>query len=65
MSPFVRDGDLGIFYHLEKPRTGEVVLYKDSDGKVKPGRIAAVGDRKWIFQRRAVIQSTAIRLTRK
>ena len=49
MSPFVRDGDLGIFYQLEKPRTGEVVLYKDSDGKVKPGRIAAVGGQEVDF----------------
>ena len=41
MSPFVRDGDLGIFYHFETPRLNEIVLYKSKDGKLKVGRVVA------------------------
>ena len=41
MSPFLRDGDLGIFYHFEKPRLNEVILYRNSDGEIRTGRVVA------------------------
>lgn len=43
MSPFVRDGDLCIFYRLEQPYLNDVVLYEDPDGETKIGRIVATG----------------------
>lgn len=43
MSPFVRDGDLCIFLKLSEPTLGEVVLYRDSEGREHVGRITAIG----------------------
>lgn len=42
MFPFVKDGDLCIVYKLEEYTTGDVVAYRDDEGKVKIGRIVAV-----------------------
>lgn len=36
------DGDLCIFYQLEDCYSGDVVLYEDTGGQLKVGRIAAV-----------------------
>lgn len=43
MFPFVKDGDLCIIYKLDDYTTGDVVLYRNDEGKMKLGRIAAVG----------------------
>lgn len=43
MFPFVKDGDLCIVYKLDDYTTGDVVLYRDDDGKMRLGRIVAVG----------------------
>lgn len=43
MFPFVKDGDLCIVYKLEDYTTGDVVLYRNDEGKMKLGRIVAVG----------------------
>ena len=43
MFPFVKDGDLCIVYKLDDYTTGDVVLYRNHEGKMKFGRIAAVG----------------------
>lgn len=43
MFPFVKDGDLCIVYKLEEYTTGDVVAYRDDEGKTKIGRIVAVG----------------------
>ncbi len=43
MSPFVRDGDLCVFYKLDKVYLNEVVLYQDAKGELKIGRVTAVG----------------------
>lgn len=42
MFPFVKDGDLCIVYKLEEYTTGDVVAYKNKNGKTKIGRIVAV-----------------------
>ena len=42
MFPFVKDGDLCIVYKLEEYTTGDVVAYRDDEGKIKIGRIVAV-----------------------
>lgn len=41
MFPMVKDGDLVLFYRLGGYHIGDVVLYKDADGKQRVGRIAA------------------------
>lgn len=41
MSPFVRDGDLCIFYRLEDLYLNDVVLYEDATGDIHIGRIVA------------------------
>lgn len=43
MFPFVKDGDLCIVYKLDDYTTGDVVLYRNDEGKMKLGRITAVG----------------------
>ena len=43
MFPFVTDGDLCIVYKLDDYTTGDVVLYRNDEGKMKLGRIVAVG----------------------
>ncbi len=43
MFPFVKDGDLCIVYKLDDYTTGDVVLYRNDEGKMKLGRIVAVG----------------------
>lgn len=43
MFPFVKDGDLCIVYKLDDCTTGDVVLYRNDEGKMKLGRIVAVG----------------------
>lgn len=43
MSPYVRDGDLCIFYRLDQIYLNDVVLYEDEDGKKRVGRIIAFG----------------------
>lgn len=40
--PMIKNGDLCITFKLGKPARGDVIAYK-SDGKIKFGRIAAVG----------------------
>lgn len=42
MSPFFRDGDLGIFFRPGSPKTGEIILYRCGSGKLKAGRVAAI-----------------------
>ena len=42
MFPFVKDGDLCIVYKLDDYTTGDVVLYRNDEGKMKLGRIVAV-----------------------
>lgn len=42
MSPFIRDGDLCIFYRTEGIYLNEVVLYVGADGKNRLGRVVAV-----------------------
>lgn len=49
MSPFVRDGDLCIFLKPDPAVAGDVVLYLDSDGNRKVGRIVAVEGQKVDF----------------
>lgn len=41
MSPFVRDGDLCLFYRLGTLATRDVVLFRSPDGDLAVGRIAA------------------------
>lgn len=41
MFPAAQDGDLGIFYKLDPYSIGDVVLYEDSEGNRRVGRIAA------------------------
>ncbi len=41
MSPYVKDGDLCIFYKLEKIHINDVVLYETDNGETKVGRVAA------------------------
>lgn len=43
MFPFVKDGDLCIIYKLDDYTTGDVVLYRNDEGKMKLGRIVAIG----------------------
>lgn len=43
MSPFVRDGDLCIFYKLDDVSAGDIVVYHTEEGVKKVGRIVAVG----------------------
>lgn len=43
MFPFVKDGDLCIVYKLDDYTTGDVVLYRNDEGKMELGRIVAVG----------------------
>lgn len=43
MSPFVRDGDLCVFYCLENIYSNDVVLYEDENGKKHVGRVVASG----------------------
>ena len=43
MFPLVKDGDLCIVYKLDDYTTGDVVLYRNDEGKMKLGRIVAVG----------------------
>lgn len=43
MSPFVRDGDLGVFYKLEDYYLNDVILYDDDQGNRRVGRIVATG----------------------
>lgn len=43
MSPYVRDGDLCIFYRLDKIYLNDVVLYENKEGKKQVGRIIASG----------------------
>ena len=49
MFPFIKDGDLCIVYKLEEYTTGDVVAYKNKDGKVKLGRIVAVSGQEVNF----------------
>lgn len=41
MSPFFRDGDLGMFSKLEPYATGDIVMYRTDDGARHIGRIIA------------------------
>lgn len=41
MSPFVRDGDLCIFYRLEDIYLNDVVVYENTEGSLQVGRIVA------------------------
>lgn len=50
MSPFVRDGDLCVFYKLDKVYLNEVVLYHTENESLKIGRITAVGGQKIEFE---------------
>jgi len=43
MSPFVRDGDLGIFYRLEDIYLNDVVIYENASGQEQIGRVVASG----------------------
>lgn len=47
MSPFVRDGDLVIFYRLENIYLNDVVVYEDANGKYHVGRVVA-GNRQTV-----------------
>jgi signal peptidase I len=49
MYPSVRDGDLCIFYRLESYNMNDVVLYRDSDGKKRVGRIVALAGQQVDF----------------
>ena len=49
MSPYVRDGDLCIFYRLDKIYLNDVVLYEDENGKERVGRVVASGGQKVEF----------------
>lgn len=49
MFPFVKDGDLCIVYKLDEYTTGDVVAYKNKNGKTKIGRIVAVGGQEVNF----------------
>lgn len=49
MSPYVRDGDLCIFYRLDKIYLNDVVLYENKEGKKQVGRIIASGGQKVSF----------------
>lgn len=49
MFPFVKDGDLCIVYKLDEYTTGDVVAYKTKSGKIKIGRIVAVGGQEVNF----------------
>lgn len=42
MFPGVRDGDLGLFYRLDKAYVGDVILYQTEDG-LHVGRVVAYG----------------------
>lgn len=50
MSPFVRDGDLCIFYRLENIYLNDVVLYEDEDGNKCVGRVVASGGQTVDFE---------------
>lgn len=50
MSPFVRDGDLCVFYKLDKAYLNEIVLYHDENDELRIGRITAVGGQAIEFQ---------------
>lgn len=50
MSPFVRDGDLCVFYALDKVYLNEVVLYHTENGQLREGRIVAVGGQTIEFE---------------
>lgn len=41
MSPFVRDGDLGVFYRLENIYLNDVVIYENEAGQEQIGRVIA------------------------
>lgn len=43
MSPYVRDGDLCIFYRLDQIYLNDVVLYEDENGKKRVGRVVGSG----------------------
>lgn len=49
MSPFVRDGDLCIFYRLENIYLNDVVLYEDEQGNLHVGRVVAGNGQKVDF----------------
>lgn len=55
MSPYVRDGDLCIFYRLDKIYLNDVVLYEDENGKERVGRVVAAEGRKVEFRTRGRI----------
>ncbi|MDO5811449.1 MAG: signal peptidase I [Bacillota bacterium] len=41
MSPYIRDGDLCIFYRMDKIYLNDIIIYKDKDGKECMGRVIA------------------------
>lgn len=49
MFPSLRDGDLCVYYRLETPTINDVVLYEDSNGVKRAGRIVAVGGQEINF----------------
>lgn len=49
MSPYVRDGDLCIFYRLDKIYLNDIVLYEDANGENRVGRIIASNGQKVSF----------------
>lgn len=49
MFPSFRNGDLGIFCKLMSCQTNDIILYEDSNGKLKVGRIVAVGGQTVVF----------------
>lgn len=49
MFPALKDGDLCIFYKLDPYHTQDVVLYKDSNGEERTGRIIAIHEQEIDF----------------
>jgi len=49
MTPYFRDGDLGLFYKLEQWVPNDIVLYRTKDGKKHVGRILAVAGQTITF----------------
>ena len=49
MFPSIRDGDLCIFYRLDKCYVDDVVIYEDNNGYTKIGRIRGTGGQKIDF----------------
>ena len=49
MFPMIKDGDFCLYYRLDESFIGDAVVYKDSDGRERTGRIIAVGGQEIDF----------------